>query len=385
MNSTESAGLDVADLVKSYGTEKAPVRVVDGASFQVEPGHFYSLLGPSGCGKTTTLRCVAGLERTDGGTITIGPDLVAGPGVHLTPDRRNIGMVFQNYAIWPHLTVFENAAFPLRVSGERLAKSEIAARVEEALALVRLSEYAGRMATQLSGGQQQRLALARALVRRPNLLLLDEPLSNLDAKLRDAMRGEVRELQQRLGITTLFVTHDQGEALSMSDRVAVMGDGRIAQEGTPAEIYQRPRSRYVADFVGKANLLEATVLQRTGGESAAVSAAGATLSTPCPSGVTVGESVLLSIRPEEIRTHAGRPDLPNVVQGEVDRVEFLGDLLECRVAVAGQSILIRQSPYAQMSLGQQVWVELPEHSCLVLSERHGVAGGRPAPAPAPAS
>jgi iron(III) transport system ATP-binding protein len=371
-----SGGLAVDGLVKDYVAERQVNRVVDGISFTIAAGHLYSLLGPSGCGKTTTLRCVAGLEQADGGTITIGADVLCGPGVHVPPERRDIGMVFQSYAIWPHMTVFENAAFPLRVARPRLRGDEIKRRVEAALELVRLSSFGGRPATQLSGGQQQRLALARALVREPRVLLLDEPLSNLDAKLRDQMRGEVRELQQRLGITTLFVTHDQAEALSMSDRVAVMGDGRIAQEGTPVQIYQRPQTRYVADFVGKVNLVETTVVEWTSSDTVALAALGERIAAPCPGGVAAGEQVLLSIRPEEVRIHQSRPDLPNLIEGVVQRVEFLGDLCESAVLAAGQRLLVRHDPWQRPEPGQTVYLELRRESCTVLSEQHGIATGR---------
>jgi iron(III) transport system ATP-binding protein len=376
--------LTVDGLVKGYQADGAVNRVVDGVSFEVEPGRLYSLLGPSGCGKTTTLRCVAGLEQADGGTVSVGTETLCAPGRHVPPERRDIGMVFQSYAIWPHLSVFDNAAFPLRVSRPRAPRSEIRRRVGDALDLVRLSAFSGRMATQLSGGQQQRLALARALVRAPSVLLLDEPLSNLDAKLRDQMRGEVRELQQRLGITTLFVTHDQAEALSMSDRVAVMGSGRIVQEGTPAEIYQQPQSRYVADFVGKANFIDATVVGLTGGGTAELSALGIKVNASCPHGVATGEPVLLSIRPEEVRTHDAPPDRPNVVSGVIARLEFLGDILECTVEVASQMILARRSPWDQGRQGQRVFVEFPPEACTVLSESHGVATGRASTAQKPA-
>src|SRR5438552_9240906 len=217
----------VSDLVKTFADRRDRVRAVDGVSFQIEEGEFYTLLGPSGCGKTTTLRCIAGLERTDGGQIIVDGKIVSShsPNVFVPPHKRDIVMVFQSYAIWPHMTVFENVAFPLRVSKQRVPRSEITRRVEAALALVQLEGYGGRMATQLSGGQQQRLALARALVREPKLLLLDEPLSNLDAKLREHMRAELRDIQRRLGVTTIYVTHDQIEALSMSNRIALMEQG----------------------------------------------------------------------------------------------------------------------------------------------------------------
>jgi iron(III) transport system ATP-binding protein len=372
-----SGELAVDSLVKDYVAERRANRVIDGISFSIESGHLYSLLGPSGCGKTTTLRCVAGLEQADKGTITLGADVLCRPGVHVPPERRDIGMVFQSYAIWPHMTVFENAAFPLRVTRPRVRADEVRRRVESALALVRLDGLGGRMATQLSGGQQQRLALARALVREPRVLLLDEPLSNLDAKLRDQMRGEVRELQQRLGITTLFVTHDQAEALSMSDRVAVMGDGRIAQEGTPTEIYQRPQTKYVADFVGKVNLVDATVVEWTSSDTVALAMLGERIAAPCPGGVAAGEQVLLSIRPEEVRTHRDRPDLPNLIEGVVQRVEFLGDMCECTVLAGGQRLLVRHSPWQRPEVGQTIFAELRRESCTVLSEQHGIATGRP--------
>src|ERR687885_785728 len=248
-------------LEKVFETPRGAIRAVDEVHLEVGAGEFLVLLGPSGCGKTTTLRCVAGLERPDGGSIVVAGRKVSGNGRFVPPHKRDIGMVFQSYAIWPHMSVFENVAFPLRVA-RGIPGADIKRRVEEALATVQLAGYEGRMATQLSGGQQQRLALARALVRQPRVLLLDEPLSNLDAKLREHMRTEVRELQRALGITTLYVTHDQAEALSMSNRIAVMERGRIMQEGTPREIYQRPATRFVADFVGNANFLEATVLGR---------------------------------------------------------------------------------------------------------------------------
>ena len=360
------ARLEVRELKKDYVTAGRAMHIVKGVSFTIEPGHFYSLLGPSGCGKTTTLRCVAGLERADGGSITLGDQVLSGDGVSLTPDQRNIGMVFQNYAIWPHLTVFENVAFPLRVHRPRLARKEIEDRVSEALNLVRLGDLIKRPASNMSGGQQQRLALARALVRQPSLLLLDEPLSNLDAKLRDDMRLEVRDLVTRLGITTLYVTHDQGEALSMSDRIAVMRDGHIVQEGSAREIYQTPATTFVADFVGRANLVTADVAQRVGTSDMLVHTLGSTLRTPCH-GREVGDRVALSIRPENIRSHDTAPDRPNVVPGVVEKIEFLGQMLECQVRV-GQTLLnVRQSPLSQPQVGDAVFLELSPESCTVLS------------------
>jgi iron(III) transport system ATP-binding protein len=228
--------LTVTDLAKSFVTAEGPVKAVDGASFSVAPAQCYALLGPSGCGKTTILRCVAGLEQAEQGSIAIGGRMVSGKDVFVPVHQRSIGMVFQSYAIWPHLDVFDNVAYPLEVERPRVARAEIEKRVMDVLALVGMQTMARRPATRLSGGQQQRVALARAIVRRPSLLLLDEPLSNLDARLRDSMRRELATLIRQIGVTALFVTHDQVEALSLADRVAVMDQGRIVQEGA------RPRS-----------------------------------------------------------------------------------------------------------------------------------------------
>src|SRR5690606_19620522 len=219
-----NAMIRVSDLVKIYQADGAreAVRAVDEISFTVEEGQFYTLLGPSGCGKTTTLRCIAGLERANGGTIELADTVVVSDRLFVPPYRRDIGMVFQSYAVWPHMSVYDNVAFPLQVGSNRPTRAEVRKRVSDALELVRLARYEKRSATQLSGGQQQRLSLARAIVREPSVLLLDEPLSNLDARLRERMRGELSAIQQRLGVTTIYVTHDQIESLSMSDRIAVM-------------------------------------------------------------------------------------------------------------------------------------------------------------------
>ena len=363
-----AAALDVAQLVKIFTSDGTAHRVVDGVSFSVEPGAFYSLLGPSGCGKTTTLRCVAGLEHVDGGQISIAGKVVAGGAREVPPERRDYAMVFQNYAIWPHLSVFENVAFPLRVQRTRVRKAELSSRVEEALALVRLEHLAQRPATQLSGGQQQRLALARALVRRPTLLLLDEPLSNLDLKLREQMRTELRELQRRLGVTTLYVTHDQGEALSMSNRIAVLQHGKIVQEGTAREIYQRPKSRFVADFVGRTNFIEAEAVGRGEGSLMQLRALGQLLTVRCPGDVGVGDRVTLSIRPELIRIHRSAPDAANVVAGTIDRVEFLGEHIETMVSIDGANVTVRQDSLETPCRGDQLWLELRPDACTVITE-----------------
>src|SRR6186997_1485860 len=244
------------------------VRAAQDVTFTVEEGRLFTLLGPSGCGKTTTLRSIAGLERPRAGEISVNGRVVfsSGKRVFVAPNRRGFGMVFQSYAIWPHMTVFENAAFPLEVGDRKYSRKQIRENVTRVLTAVQLDHLADREATKLSGGQQQRLALARALVMEPALLLLDEPLSNLDAKLRERMRFELKRLQRELGITTVYVTHDQSEALALSHEIAVMSEGRIQQIASPREIYERPVNSFVADFVGSTNFLDGSVLGPDGAE-----------------------------------------------------------------------------------------------------------------------
>ena len=358
MSSDARPALTVESIEKSFGDRGEPFRAVDGVSFAVEPGQFYTLLGPSGCGKTTTLRCVAGLERPDAGRITVGEQVLSGPRTFVAPHRRDIGMVFQSYAIWPHMSVFENVAFPLRVGRERVGRADLRRRVQEALELVHLHGLEGRMATQLSGGQQQRLALARALIRRPKLLLLDEPLSNLDAKLRERMRSEVKHLQRSIGITALYVTHDQAEALSMSDRIAVMRSGRIVQEGTPWEVYHRPVTRFVADFVGLSNFIEAEVVDVDGGRLRLSSALGP-VEVASRSDATRGAQVTLFIRPENVVVHRHPVEAPNLFPGQVVETSFLGEHLECRLRVGEALVFARLHPSARVRPGDRVQVELP--------------------------
>jgi len=369
--------LSVSNLGKRYTGHNADVIAVDGVSFTVDDGAFYTLLGPSGCGKTTTLRCVAGLEHHETGRIMIGDRVMseAGTGIYVPAQRRDIGMVFQSYGIWPHMTVFQNAAFPLRVARPRVNKQEIRARVEEALATVQLTGYESRMGTQLSGGQQQRLALARAIVRRPRLLLLDEPLSNLDAKLREAMRLELRDLQRRLGVTTLYVTHDQHEALSMSTRIAVMSDGHIAQEGSPHDIYLNPATRFVADFVGTTNFLEATVTSAVKSGYALLRTDIGELRAVCPRGVPVDSIVTVSVRPEKIdlgpasATADGRPaNASNVFQGTVESLMFLGEVIQCLVRVGPVTIMARGRSADHLHQNAEVSVTLPEACCTVIAD-----------------
>src|SRR5437879_3326098 len=306
-------------LRKTFTTERGGVRAVEDVSFTVEEGRFFTLLGPSGCGKTTTLRCVAGLERPEAGTIRLDDAVLSGPGRFMPTYARDIGMVFQSYAIWQHMTVFENVAFPLRVSEHPPSKDETKRMVEEALALVGLEGLEERPAPQLSGGQQQRLALARALVRKPKLLLLDEPLSNLDAKLRQRMRIELRELQRRLGITTVYVTHDQGEALFLSHRVAVMQNGRIVQEGRPRDLYASPASGFVADFVRDATFLPGEVTD--GG----VRALGGTVRCALSEALAPGAKALLVLRPERLIVRDREAGVPNEFPARLRSAAFLGN------------------------------------------------------------
>ena len=316
-------GLDVRGLGKRY----SDAVVVGPVSFTVGEREFVSLLGPSGCGKTTTLRCIAGFETPSAGDVLIDERSVLG----LPPHRRDIGLVFQNYALFPHLTVFENVAFGLRL--RRRPAAEVARRVDEALRLVDLLGLEVRHPAQLSGGQQQRVALARCLALEPRLLLLDEPLSNLDLKLRLQMRTEIKKLQRRLGKTTVYVTHDQGEALALSDRIVVMSRGRVEQIGTPREIYETPRTRFVADFIGASNLLPGVVESASmTGALVRVGAARLQSSEAGPE-VASGRSVTVLIRPERVRLLPPGSDPPgaNVLAGRVAEVVYLGEDLQVTV------------------------------------------------------
>jgi len=310
---------------------QAALAAVDDVSLEVEPGELLTLLGPSGCGKTTTLRMVAGFEQPDAGRIYIGGEDVTDLMVY----RRSIGFVFQNYALFPHLTIFENVAYGLRV--RRLPKATIRARVGQVLELVGLPGYERRFPDQLSGGEQQRVAVARAVVVEPALLLFDEPLSNLDAKLRVQMRGELSRLQRQLAITTVYVTHDQEEAMAISDRIAVMCRGAVAQVGTAEELYRAPRSAFVAQFIGRVNLVESRVLGVTGGH-VAVTLWGASLSVPAADGYAAGQRLSLVLRPESLtlvpetaKAAEGEVIVPGIVRGRT----FLGEKVEYAVEVGG--------------------------------------------------
>jgi len=367
--------ISVNDLVKIYRTGN--VRAVDEVSFVVNEGEFYTLLGPSGCGKTTTLRCIAGLERADGGTIALDETVVVSDRIYVPPYRRDIGMVFQSYAVWPHMTVFENVAFPLKVGSKRPSARDTRERVDSALALVGLTGYEQRMATQLSGGQQQRLSLARAIVREPKVLLLDEPLSNLDARLRERMRGELTAIQRRLGVTTLFVTHDQIEALSMSDRIAVMDGGKIVQEGTPEQIYHEPVDEFVASFIGSTNLFMGTLatLPAHPGGTVGVDVDFGRIEVEDPGiEIPVGTAVLAAIRPENvILHHAGSTTAPregsNVVEAKIGLGLFTGTSVEYYIEVEDNLIQARANSRLKLKRGDPVRIELQPDDCRVFPVR----------------
>ena len=360
--------LTAENLYKEFKTEETEVRAVNQISFEVPEGKFFTLLGPSGCGKTTTLRCVAGLERPGAGRIFIDGELVSGGDYFMPPDKRNIGMVFQSYAIWPHMTVFANVAFPLRVGKSKYSKKEIETKVLHALHTVQMDGLENRSATKLSGGQQQRLALARALVREPKLLLLDEPLSNLDAALREHMRVELRQLQQRLGITTVYVTHDQLEALALSDSIAVMHEGKIDQLGTPQEIYQKPANRFIAGFIGSTNWLDGKILQVGADKIAEVETKVGMVSSCMAFGGKSGDKVMLSIRPEAIRVETTKPAGDGrYVPARVESVMFLGEYIDCFLTIGEFSLRAKTHPQLQVKVGDTVYVHILADYCVALA------------------
>ncbi len=335
-------------LTKRFGTTAA----VHGLSLSVGRGEFFTLLGPSGCGKTTTLRIVAGLVEPDDGRVLFdGKDVT-----RLPPWDRNLGMVFQNYALWPHMTVFDNVAFGL--VERRVPSAEIRRRVAEVLEQVGLAGMEGRFPSQLSGGQQQRVALARALVVRPGLLLLDEPFSNLDAKLRVQMRSELARLQREVGITTLYVTHDQEEALVLSDRIAILDKGRLVQAGTPRELYDNPKDVFVADFLGGANLLPAVVV-RGGREEVEVRVRDAHISVAGAGDLAQGQEVWVSVRPEHVELDPG-PGLPGSLGGTVRATDYLGWTLQAEVLLQdGSRLQVRGlDPATPLHPGQRVSLRL---------------------------
>jgi len=359
--------LEVTGLHKGFETADGRVTAVDDVTFTVAAGQAFTLLGPSGCGKTTALRCIAGLERPGAGVIALdGAELFnAGTGTSVPPDRRGIGMVFQSYAIWPHMNVFDNVGFPLRIG--RRPRAEIRDRVGWALDMVQLGGFAERDSTQLSGGQQQRLAVARALVQEPRLLLLDEPLSNLDAKLREEMREELKRLQSALDLTMLYVTHDQSEAIVLSDRIAVMNKGRILQEGPPREVYARPRSPFVAGFVGSSNLLEGVVADRLGEGRFRIETECGPVSATSDEALGRDEGVLVSLRPELIHLTASPPAGgadATVWEVTVEGSTFFGDSTYYDVTCGGRSLRVRAGPQAGFDPGNRAFAAIATDDCV---------------------
>ena len=354
----------IRGVVKRFGA----VTAVDRAELDVADGELFTLLGPSGCGKTTLLRLLAGFYQPDAGEIYFGARKVSG----LAPYERNIGMVFQNYALWPHMTVAGNVSYGLRL--RKLATAEVERRVREGLAKVNLGGLESRYPGQLSGGQQQRVALARALVLNPDILLLDEPLSNLDAKIRVQVRAEIRKLQQELGITTIYVTHDQEEALSLSDRVAVMKDGHVLQVGVPRELYERPRTRFVADFVGTNNLVPGRVSERRGERLFVETELGRLEAIP-HAAAAIADRCVLAIRPENVAIQpsgVAAPNGGNSVAGRVAFSSYLGNTLRYDVETGPGPVLKAdvRDPWHHdpMPVGRAVTVSFPPSVTLALPE-----------------
>jgi len=362
--------LRVEGLRKAFGREVA----VDGIALGVEKGKILTLLGPSGCGKTTTLRCIAGLEHPDAGIITIDGEPVTSvaAGIMAPPERRNVGLVFQSYAVWPNMTVAQNVAYPLEV--RKCPRGEIPARVEQVLELVGLSRFRDQYATRLSGGQQQRVALARALIFNPRLLLFDEPLSNLDAKLREQLRLEIVRLQREVGITSVYVTHDQAEAMVISDQIIVMNRGRIEQQGDARTIYARPANRFVAEFIGLANLLPAAVVDAACADGmlrAEVPVGGgrrAALRALLPGGgAAAGRNVLVSIRPEEVELDApAAAGGDNRLEGRVRSAVYMGNYLDYLVEVGEVRLRVQAKPSTPYREGDRVGLVLRPEACVCI-------------------
>ncbi|MDD6569549.1 MAG: ABC transporter ATP-binding protein [Acidaminococcus sp.] len=332
-------------LYKRFGN----VTAVGDFNLEVQDGEFVSFLGPSGCGKSTTLRMIAGFERPTEGNILLGDQVVssAESNVFVPPEKRNIGMVFQSYAVWPHMTVAENVAYPLKI--QKVPREERDKRVKEALEMVHLDRYGERYPSQLSGGQQQRVALARALIAQPGLLLLDEPLSNLDAKLRESMRFEISSLQKRLGITVIYVTHDQSEAMTMSDRIVVMNAGVVQQVGKPYDVYTHPANKMVADFIGLVNFLPAEVKEDR------IFVKGTQVSFPNTAGLPQGDAVL-GVRPENITLSK----TGGMLQGQVKHRFYMGDAVDYRIQVGQQvlRVITHGSSYHQWADGETIYLDL---------------------------
>ena len=356
-----TAPLEVIDLRKQFAIGRP---AIDGVSFSVPAGEIVVLLGPSGCGKTTTLRCVAGLEHPTGGEIAIGGKVVSSParGILVPPRSRDLGMVFQSYAVWPHMTVRQNVAYPLR--HRRAPRAVVARKTAEVLELVGLAEFAERSVVSLSGGQMQRVALARSLVYQPQLLLLDEPLSNLDAQLRLRLRDDLRRIIKQTGVTAVYVTHDQAEAVVLGDRVGVMRDGKLLQMASADEIYNRPADLFVANFTGASNLLAGRVLARNG-EFGTVDAGGLRLTALMPASVKTGEAVKIAVRPENVRLGKdGTTEPDNRFTARVAGRRYQGTQTIYELAALGGRLeAVELGTHARHAIGSEVDVVLPPALC----------------------
>jgi iron(III) transport system ATP-binding protein len=364
------AEIAIRGLTKSYSGD-AGLAAISDLSLDIAGNQFVTLLGPSGCGKTTTLRLIAGFLTPDAGTIHADGRLVSSRDHVVPPEERGMGMVFQNYAVWPHKTVYENVVFGLKL--RRVPAGEARARVKSALGLVNLTGLEDRLPGELSGGQQQRVALARSLVVEPKILLLDEPLSNLDAKLRERMRSELKQLQRRTGITFVYVTHDQAEALALSDRIAVIHGGRLQQFGTPREVYTQPASRVVADFMGLVNLLPGTMA----GRGKVRLSSGWTLEVGVPDAIASGQAVEVAIRPESIRLRAPADAPQPHLLAKVTDSTFLGSIVEYHVAVEdGMVLRVQAHPLETFTIGDTVALAIDASQCTVFEASGASAAGR---------
>jgi iron(III) transport system ATP-binding protein len=359
--------VSVRNLVKTFVSKEETVTALNNVTLSTPPNRILTLLGPSGCGKTTLLRCIAGLESPDSGEITIGDEVVwsKAQGISLPPERRGIGMVFQSYAIWPHMTVFGNVAYPLEIRG--IPKSEIEERVKNILELVQLSGFENRLATKLSGGQQQRVALARALVAEPKVILFDEPLSNLDAKLRESTRQELRDFLTELAISAIYVTHDQVEALTISDDIAIMRGGAIVERGTPQDIYLRSNNPFVVDFIGRANFLDATIKGYQDEHHAIVSCALGDIVCNAPSDLGIGTKVTIYTRPESFEVvPPSSPPIENEFEGTVTSLLFAGEAHEAEISVGGARVLAKLKFHIPLKKGDKVRLHIDREWCRAL-------------------
>jgi iron(III) transport system ATP-binding protein len=358
------AGISIKGLSKTFASREADVAAVADVDLEIADNSFVTLLGPSGCGKTTTLRLIAGYITPERGTIEVAGRLLSSPAAVVSPEARGMGMVFQNYAIWPHKNVFENVVFGLKI--RKIPSAEARKMVAEALALVNLSGLEQRFPSELSGGQQQRVALARSLVVAPDILLLDEPLSNLDAKLRERMRSELKELQRRTGITFVYVTHDQAEALALSDQIAVMNAGRVQQFGTPFEVYAHPANRMVADFMGLVNLVPGKISARNGSGGSVQIAPGLTVDIAMLDGMAAGDAVEVAVRPENIKLAAAPAGAPAGGAARIVNHVFLGNISEYYAELASDLTLrVQTHPLQHFEVGEQVAVEIDATQCSV--------------------